>query len=157
MHINKRARVYVDLLLPTKIEDCNRKIKYFNNLIINDLCKSFNSRVKMINVHSKFCNSNGLLSDNLSQELTRDNQPDYLHLNAAGLKLLSSSIKDAIFISKRQRQDGSTMHNGSGGLGSGNSPRQQTGETYAGVVDRPRHRGRGGGRNSRGRGRGRPP
>ena len=95
----------------------------------------------------------------MQPHIPRDNQPDYLHLNDAGLKLLSASIKNAIFVSKRQRQDGSTRHSSSGGLGqgSGSGPRQHTGETYAGVVDRPPHRGRRGGRSSRGRGRGRPP
>ena len=152
LHVNKRARVYVNLLLPTKIEDCNKKIKYFNRLIIDDLCKSFDNRVKSIDAHKKFCDSNGFLSTSLSQEFNRENRPDYLHLNAAGLKLLSVSIKNAIFVSKRQRQGESTQRSG-GSRGGSHASEQQAGETYAGTVDRPPFRGRRGGHNNRGRGR----
>ena len=39
--VNKRARIYVNTLLPTKIENVNKKQKLFNSLIVNDLPKSF--------------------------------------------------------------------------------------------------------------------
>ena len=67
----------------------------------DDLCRSY-SRVKYIESHKKFCDSNGFLSQSLSREFNSDNHPDYLHLNYAGLKLLSVSIKNAIFNSKRR-------------------------------------------------------
>ena len=154
LHVNKRARVYVDLLLPTKLEACNSKIKYFNKLIAEDLCKSYN-RVKIIDTFKKFCDSNGFLAKNLSREFTRDNLPDNLHLNDGGLKLLSVAIKNVIFYKKRQ--EGSTHHSG-GGEGVGGSGRQQsTGGTYSGIVSRPSYRGRRGGYNQRGRGRARQP
>ena len=153
LHVNKRARVYVNLLLPTKLNECNKKIKHFNHLIINDLCRSY-SRVKYIESHKKFCDSNSFLSQSLSREFNTDNQPDYLHLNAAGLKLLSVIIKNAIFNSKRR--DGVNQRSGGGG-GSGRPGAgsvEQADETYAGVVDRPSRRGWRGGPNHRGRGRG---
>ena len=103
-HINKRARIYVNLLLPTKLDDCNKKIKYFNKLIIDDLCRSF-SKVKYIDSYRKFTDSNGFLSNSMSQEFSGDNQPDYLHLNIAGLRVLSVCIKTALFASKRQENN----------------------------------------------------
>ena len=154
IHVNKRARIYVNLLLPTKLNECNKKIKYFNNLIINDLCRSY-SRVKYIESHKKFCDSNGFLSQNLSREFNADNQPDYLHLNDAGLKLLSVCIKNAIFNSKRR--EGSNQRSGGSGGGGGRpgvSSVEQVDDTYARVVDRPSRRGWRGGPNHRGRGRG---
>ena len=69
LHINKRAKVFVNLLLPTKLETCNREIKLFNNLLTDDLCKSYN-RVKTIDCFKKFCDSNGFLSSTGKISLT---------------------------------------------------------------------------------------
>ena len=159
LHFNKRARVYINLLLPTKLSDCNKKINYFNKLIIEDLCRSY-SRLKYIDTNKKFCDINSFLSNSLSQEFNRDNQPDYIHLNAAGIRLLSVTVKNAIFNSKRR--DGSTRRSGGGGAGGdrgGSGDRagssvEQADETYAGVADRPYRGGRRGGPNHRRRGRG---
>ncbi len=155
LHVNKRARVYINLLLPTKLDACNTKIKYFNSLIIEDLCKTY-QRVRIIDCHKTFCDSNGSLAKNLSREFDRDNKPDYLHLNNGGLKVLSVAIKNAIFYKKRQ--EGSTRRSDGGGEGVGGSGRQQsTRVSYSGAMSRPPHRGRRGGHNQRGRGRGRSP
>ena len=155
LHVNKRARVYVDLLLPSKMESCNINIKRFNKLIVDDLCKSY-SRIRTIDCYKKFCDSNGFLANNLSREFSRDNQQDYLHLNEGGLKLLSVVIKNTIFYKKRQGGSTRTRH-GEGDEGVGGSRVQQsTRESYAGAVSRPSQRGSRGGHNRRGRGRGRP-
>ena len=139
------------MLIPTKLDDVNKKIKYFNKLIIEDLCKSYN-RVKVINAHKKLSDSNGFLASNLSREFNRDNQPDNLHLNDGGLKLLSVTIKNALFFSKR-RGEGSTGHSGGG---SGGRDQQGARGSYAEVVRHPSRGGRRGGHNRRGRGNARP-
>ncbi len=154
LHVNKRARIYIDLLLPTKLDACNRNIKLFNNYLVGDLCKSYN-RVRTIDCYKKFCDSNGFLAKNISREFDGENRPDYLHLNNGGLKLLSVTIKNVIFYKKRQE---GTMRRSDGGEGAGGSGRQQsTRDSYAGVSSRPPPRGRRGGHNHRGRGRGRWP
>ena len=147
-HLNKKARVFVSLLLPTKLDNVNRKVKIFNKLIVDDLCKSFHNRVKCIDSYRKLCDSNGLLARNLSRDFTRDNQPDNLHLNDGGLKLLSVSIKNALFLNKRQGEG--TRRSGEGRTGS--SDQQPDSEGYAGAVSHPPRRGRRGGYNRRGRG-----
>ena len=152
-HLNKKARVFVSLLLPTKLENVNKKVKIFNKLIIDDLCKSFNNRVKAIDSYRKLCDSNGLLAKNLSREFTRDNQPDNLHLNDGGLKLLSVSIKNALFINKRQ--GGGTRRSGEGRTDESNQ--QPTSGSYAEVVSHPTRGSRRGGYNRRGRGNARRP
>ena len=149
-HVNKRARIYVNLLLPTKLYDCNKKIKYFHKLIIDDLCKSF-TRVKYIDSYRKFTDSNGFLSSSLSREFSGDNQPDYLHLNIAGLRVLSVCIKRALFASKRL--EGSIPRSGRVGGGAqnmdaGESNRRQQGSSSdfrADDSDNPRRGGRRGG------------
>ena len=162
IYFNKHAKVFINLLLPTKIADCNKKVKYFNKLIVEDLCRSF-SKLKYIDSNKKFCDINNFLSQSLSREFNRENQPDFIHLNDAGVKLLSVTIKNAIFNSKRR--DGSNRTRRSGG-GSGGGDRGGSGgragssvehadETYAEVANRPFRGGRRGGPDYRGRGRGR--
>ena len=96
--------------------------------------------------------SNGFLATNLSREFNGNNQPDYLHLNDGGIKLLSVSIKNALFFSKRR--EGSTGHSG-GGVGS--SDQLPANRSYAGAVSHPPRGGRRGGHNRRGRGNARRP
>ncbi len=138
--VNKRARIYVDTLLPTKISDCIDKVRYFNKLLTTDLSRSFKN-VKIINSFSKFGDVRGLLHQHLST--------DSLHLNSTGLSILSTCIKNMIFHSKRGNgSTGSRREEGTGGRGSsgGTVERQQGTVHYAGVAGR--HRG--GGRTNRG-------
>ena len=124
----------------------------FNIFIIEDLYKSYN-RVRTIDCHKKFCDSNVFLARNLSREFNRDNQPDNLHLNEGGLKMLSVLIKNAIFYKKRQ--EGSTRRSGGAEGAGGSGGEQSTRDSYSEVVSHPSHRVRRGGHNHRGRGRGR--
>ena len=39
--LNKRARIYVSTLLPTKSEDINKKVELFNSFLKDDLPLSF--------------------------------------------------------------------------------------------------------------------
>ncbi len=105
IQVNKRSKIYVNTLLPTKLADCNRKVKYFNKLIVEDLVNSYNE-IKVINSYYKFADSRGHLTQHLSRELSSDNQPDVLHLNKIGLRVLSVVIKNSIFAVKRERMEG---------------------------------------------------
>ena len=136
--VNKRARIYVNTLLPTKIENVNKKQKLFNSLIVNDLPKSFKD-IRIINSQSRFSNVAGLLAPGLSREFNSHGEPDQLHLNESGLRLLSYLIKSSLF-SRKKSQDGGTGDSGGGRV-------QQEGRSYSSVL---RNRGRRGGRRGGG-------
>ena len=121
VHVNKRASVHVCCLLPTKLDDVNRKVKYFNNLLHDDLSRSF-SNVKIIYGVKKFADSMGKLDPKLSRKFNRKGEPDHLHLDEAGLRVLSVNIKSAIFFRKVQGGDtGSSEGTEQHGRRSGNS------------------------------------
>ena len=136
--VNKRARIYVNTLLPTKIENVNKKQKPFNSLIVNDSPKSFKD-IRIINSQSRFSNVAGLLAPGLSREFNSHGEPDQLHLNESGLRLLSYLIKSSLF-SRKKSQDGGTGDSGGGRV-------QQEGRSYSSVL---RNRGRRGGRRDGG-------
>ena len=143
INLNKRARIYVSTLLPTKSDETNLKIKIFNSFINDDLSKSFKD-IRIISHYSKFSSVSGILSRNLSKEFTNSGEPDLLHLNAAGLRLFSSMIKSALFSRKRAQE------RGTGGVAGGGSRVQQDGRSYSGVVNnRGRPGRRRGGNNNR--------
>lgn len=144
--VNKRARVYVDTLLPTKNVAVNKKVKVFNSLINDDLSNSFKD-IRIINIHTKFANVSGVLSAGLSQEYNSRGELDQLHINAAGLRLFSSLMKNSLFSRKRMQERG-TGGGAGGGTGSG-SREQQNGRSFSSVVsNRGRHdRRRDGSRN----------
>ncbi len=135
--VNKRARIYVSTLLPTKSSGINKKVKVFNRLITDDLSKSFKD-IRIINHYSRLSNVGRIPTPGLSR--------DTLHLNEAGLRVLSIAIKYSIFIDKRDlRERVAGARSGSGGT----AERQRGPGDYAGVTDPGRHRG--GGRTNRGR------
>ena len=88
IELNKRARIFVSTVLPTKLTDVNRKVKIFNSFINDDLIRSF-EKIKVINNHHKFSTPSGMLSPSLSREYNRQGQPDYLHINVSGICLLA--------------------------------------------------------------------
>ena len=136
--VNKRARVCVNTLLPTKIEDVNKKQKLFNLLIVNDLPKTFKD-IRIINSQSRFSNVAGLLTPGLSREFNSYGEPDQLHLNESGLRMFSYLIKSLLF-SRKKSQDGGT------GDGGGDRVHQE-GRSYSSVIS---YRGRQGGRQGGG-------
>ena len=141
LSVNKRARVYVNTLLPTKIENLNTKQKLFNSLIVNDLPKSFKD-IRIINSQSRFSNVAGLLTPGLSREFNSHGEPDQLHLNESGLRLFSYLIKSSLFSRKKSQERGTG--DGRGGR------EQQEGRSYSSVVSyRGRHGGRRGGGSNR--------
>ena len=147
MEANKRARVYVCTLLPTKLNDCKSKVIYFNKLILEDLQNAF-SNIRIINTFSQFCDVRGLLATNLSRDLNKHGSPDYLHLDERGLRVLSIKIKQSIFYSKRKEESTGFAR---GGPGTGRGVEQWSDGGYAGALSRPAYRGRRGGPNLRGR------
>ena len=144
IQLNKRARFYISCLLPTKCHDINKKVKFFNSLVVDDMPLSF-KYIRIINHWSRFSSVAGLLTPGLSREFNSRNEPDQLHLNDAGLRLFSVAIKNALFLRKKSQE-------GDAGGGAGGRV-QQEGRSYSNIVSSSR-----GQRGGRGRGgyRGRP-
>ena len=135
MNLNKRARIYVSPIFVTKNDTINKKIAVFNKLIVSDLVKSYPSSVTVVRGESKFSDNLGRLDVNLSREFTSDGKPDELHLNEAGLRILSVNIKNAIFY----RKLGSRLSQGPG------TRTQKQTDTAGGSQPRDTYRIRGGG------------
>ena len=114
----------------------------FNDRVINDLPRFFKDIRIIKNYYSRFANDAGLLTPGLSRELNSHGEPDLLHINAAGLRLFSFAIKNALFLRKRSQKRGTVE---------GASVRgQQDGRSYGSVVGNPGRRGgrwRGGANN----------
>ena len=105
----------------------------------DDLTRSFEN-VKVINNHSKFSTTSGMLSPSLSREYNRQGQLDNLHINVSGISLFSSLIKNAIFYRKKSMNVGK--------MGAGESHRRQQGSSSGFRSDdseNPRRGGRRGG------------
>ena len=59
--LDKRARIYVSTLLPTKSEDINKKVKLFNSFLKDDLPLSF-QYIMLVRHYSRFSTVSGLLA-----------------------------------------------------------------------------------------------
>lgn len=92
---NKLCNVLVVPVLPTKLENVNKKIMYFNNLIFKDLTQSCDNVSHIIGVSQFVDMRSGLLSESLSRD-----SADPLHISTAGVGILVGLIKSAIFRTK---------------------------------------------------------
>ena len=138
IEVNKRSRVFVSVVLPSKLEDNNRKAKSFNKLVHEDLGRSFKG-ITIIYGYNKFCDVSGKLAPTLSSEFNKHGAPDYLHLNESGLMVFSKNIKNALFYRKQAARSSTA------GRGPGRG--EQQGRSYADVTRRRRPERRGGGTN----------
>ena len=144
IQLNKRARIYISCLLPTKCQDINKKVKTFNSLLVNDLPLSF-EYIKVVNHWQRFSGVSGLLTPGLSREFNSHGEPDQLHLNDSGLRLFSVVIKNALFLRKKSQE------RGTGGGAGGGSVQQDSGSYSDAVISSRGHRGRRGRGGYRGR------
>ena len=96
--VNPRAKIFVCPLLPTRITDINRKVSYFNSLLVNDLLSS-NFNVSIVPGFRDFADQSGLLTTKYCRR-----RGDALHLNNnSGVHILANKIKTAIFDRKKRR------------------------------------------------------
>ena len=102
--VNKKTRVYICQLLPTKCIDLNKRVNFFNYLIHTQLLP-LNFGVTLVDGFSGFADENGLLSQHLSRRLTRFMKPDYLHLNWKGVAKLAAILKNTILLRVNGGQD----------------------------------------------------
>ena len=96
--IYPRCKIYISMLLPTKSNTLNYRIREFNNLLV-DMVHSHRN-VYLIE-HPDFSGEQGLLKDKCGR--FRDGLPnpiDTLHLGKMGIRLFAKQIKDRILESK---------------------------------------------------------
>ena len=104
--LNKRCKIFVVPVLPTKLVTVNRKIMIFNDFILHDLRQSIDS-VSIVGGSARFLDrATGLLSESLSKY-----HNDPLHINSAGVGMLVKFIKESIF----QRKQGRKTHSNKDG------------------------------------------
>ena len=93
-----KSKVYLSLLLPTKLESLNYHVREFNS-ILHDLSHS----IKNVNVIDhpleQLCNSHGCLKDEFgryNQEAQGPLSRDTLHLGKKGLRVFARTIKSSV-------------------------------------------------------------
>ena len=95
--LNRKAKIFICSILPTKSRELNNKAISFNNLIFKDLVMC-NYRVSVVHGFNEFVSpSDGLLS----RAFSRPQMYDILHLNSNGTKSLAKKIKNSIFQRKK--------------------------------------------------------
>ncbi|XP_063677707.1 uncharacterized protein LOC134813758 [Bolinopsis microptera] len=95
--LNPKANIFVCPLLPTKLVELNRKVVHYNELIFKELLHS-NFGVTLVPGFDMFCDEAGLLSQQFSRNIGRNQRPDYLHLNWSGTAKLGVLIRDTILL-----------------------------------------------------------
>ena len=106
-----RSRVYVSLLLPTKINSLNRTVSEFNNFLLD---MTYSHRNVYVVEHSIFSDNSGCLKDKFGR--FRDGRPnilDAIHLGRNGIRLFSKELKDMLI--KKSRHVSKSRFNGSSG------------------------------------------
>ena len=96
--VNKRCKIFVCPVLPSKLISLNKKCIYFNQFLSNDLVQS-NSRVTKVEGFGQFYDRE---TEKLVWNLSNPDPNDTLHINAkSGIRLLVKLIKQSIFSRKR--------------------------------------------------------
>ena len=86
-----RSKVYISLLLPTKINSLNRTVSEFNNYILD---MTYSHRNLYVYEHSIFFNDSGCLKDKFGRfKDGRPNPLDAIHLGSNGIRLFCYELK----------------------------------------------------------------
>ena len=122
LNVYPQSKVYLSLLLPTKLESLNYIVRDFNSILV-DISHSY-SNVKIIDHPlSELCDERGCLKPDLGRydrELGAPLTKDTLHLGKKGLRLFAKSIKTGIlgkFKSRAATSTGRGQHGVSAGGG----------------------------------------
>ena len=110
-----KCRIKLSLLLPTKLDSINYRVKELNN-VFRDISHS-NKNISVVDhPFNQLCDSNGCLKDEYGRFDKESGTPlsrDALHLGKKGLRLLAVSIKSSVMKKyKRQGQQGATAEQG---------------------------------------------
>ena len=98
LELYPRSRIYLSLLLPTKLESLNYRAKELNNMLI-EISHSNRNVFIIEHLRSLLCNSSGFLKPGMGRFDKGKNVPldsDSLHLGIRGIRILAKTIKEAI-------------------------------------------------------------
>ena len=94
LEVYPRSKIYISLLLPTKVRSLNKVISDINNRILD---MTYKHRKISVLEHSTLADSNGSLIDDFGRFTDgRPNPQDVIHLGKAGIRILCSNIKKTI-------------------------------------------------------------
>ena len=93
--INKKCRILISPILPTRLPGLNKRAVYYNSLLFDDLTQS-NLRVEFVNGYNDFLDQDECLDAKLARF------HDHLHLNTSGVRFMARCIKDLILIRKKR-------------------------------------------------------
>ena len=93
-----KSKIYLSLLLPTKLESLNYRVREFNN-ILHDLSHSYKNVNVIDHPLNDLCDSHGCLREELGRYDKEAQAPlsrDKLHLGKKGLQLFARTIKSCV-------------------------------------------------------------
>jgi alkylated DNA repair dioxygenase AlkB len=98
MEVYPRCKIYLSLLLPTKLSSLNYRVKELNN-IMQEMSHSHKNVYVLDNDISQYCDKSGVLMSVLGRHDKATGRPldhDALHLGKQGLRLLARAIRSNI-------------------------------------------------------------
>ena len=114
LEVYPRSRIYLSLLLPTKLDTLNYRIKELNSMLIE-----FSHSYRNINIidhpRSTLCDRTGCLKSELGRYDRNTGFPldsDSLHLGKNGYRMFAKNIKEGIFGKRRATTRYSTQVQG---------------------------------------------
>ena len=127
IEIYPRSRIYLSLLLPTKLDSLNYRANELNNMLI-DISHSNRNVFIIEHPRSLLCNSSGNIKPSMGRFDKVKNVPldsDSLHLGIRGIRILARTIKESILPRNRGRRryqvQGTPGNRAAPGLKRGNS------------------------------------
>ena len=103
-NVYPKSRIYLSLLLPTKLESLNYRVREFNN-ILHDISHSIRNVNVIDHPLADLCDAHGCLRDEFGRydrELQAPLTRDALHLGKKGLRLFARTIKSRIIKKSRR-------------------------------------------------------
>jgi hypothetical protein len=132
LQVYPKSRIYISLLLPTKLESINYRAKELNNMF-TEVAHSHRNVSIIDHPRSLLADRSGCLAPKMGRHDKGSGNPlsqDALHLGREGYKVFAKSIKEGIFGKYRPRSQGQAQNGGtavdgsqSGRSGRGQSPR----------------------------------
>lgn len=98
LKVYPKCKIYLSLLLPTKLESLNYRVRDFNNML-HDISHSYKNVHVIDHPLAELCNSQGCLRDELGRYDRESQGPltrDTLHLGKKGLRLFARTIKSCV-------------------------------------------------------------
>ena len=112
METYPRSKIYISLLLPTKLTTLNYRVNEFNNMLL-DMSHSYRSMYIIDN--STLCDEGGLLKEEFGRFNYKDgryNKTDTLHIGKKGIRIFATTIKSVVVNGIKSRRRNSSKAKG---------------------------------------------